>query len=407
MLDGATRFVGMERQQRIFWISIRKTICRKEVKSENPLTMAILRVACIRKAIADIRRRGFVFGKGGQDMKKNTLFTMLLVMLLVAGPLFAGGQADAGPATSGAMRVAMVLSGPINDSGWNESAYKGLMKAKEMYGIAASYSESVAQPDFETVIRDYAESSDLVICHGFQFSDAVKRVAPLYPKVKFAVVNGDSFIDPNMSSFRFNTPETGFIAGVAAGMVTKANVIGMIGGNRFPHIEDSLVAFEAGAKMVNPLVKVLTGYVDSFSDVPKGYEMAQSMIDQGADVLSSNADAVNLGVLEASKSRGIRYIGYVGDMYALAPQTVVVSAIQSVDDMMGIIIKLAIENRLTPKLHLVGAVENVIRLSPLYENEKLFPAGGVDKLLQVEKQIKDGTLKQQGILIKSVFERNQ
>lgn len=340
-------------------------------------------------------------------MRKRVLL-LVLAVLLVAANLFGGGKKEeaAVPAAPEVqkIRVAMVLSGPINDAGWNESAYKGLMKAKDLYGIEASYSESVAQPDFETVIRDYAESSDLVICHGFQFSDAAQTVAPLYPDVNFTVVNGSVFED-NLSSFRFNTPETGFIAGAAAGMITRKNIIGMVGGQRFPHIEDSLVAFEAGAKFVNPDVKVVTGYIDSFSDIPKSYELAMSMIDQGADVLSANADAANLGALEASKTRGIKFIGYVGDQYNLAPETVVVSAIQSVEDMMTIIIKLKVEDSLTPKLHLVGAAEGVIRLSDFHGNEKLFPGDGAAKLLDIEKKVKDGTFRDQGILIKSVFER--
>ena len=123
-------------------------------------------------------------------------------------------------ATKAAYRVAMVLTGPINDAGWNESAYKGLLAAKDKFKVDVAYTENVPQPDFESVIRDYADKGyNLVILHGFEFSDVVKAVSPQYPKVTFAVVNGNGFQEPNMLSLRFNTPQTGFLAGAVAGLI--------------------------------------------------------------------------------------------------------------------------------------------------------------------------------------------
>lgn len=83
-------------------------------------------------------------------------------------------------------RVAMVMTGPINDAGWNASAHDGLMKAQKELGVEVAFTENVAAPDWETAIRDYGDQGyDLIICHGFQLTDATKNVAPDYPDQMF------------------------------------------------------------------------------------------------------------------------------------------------------------------------------------------------------------------------------
>ncbi|SMB92083.1 basic membrane protein A [Thermanaeromonas toyohensis ToBE] len=337
---------------------------------------------------------------------------ILMIGLLGIFLLGCGTQGGGGAKTSKEepkekkFRVAMVLTGPINDAGWNESAYKGLMEAQKKFNIETAYTENVPQPDFESVIRDYADKGyNLIIAHGFEFTDAVKAVSPSFPKTIFAVVNGNSFQEPNMVSYRFNTPETGFLAGTVAGLVTKSNVVGMIGGMKFPHIVDSLKGFEAGAKYVNPKVKVLTGYTESWTDIPKGKEMAMAMIEQGADVVCANANQVGLGVIDAAKQKKIKAIGYIDDQYNVAPETVVVSAIQSVQDMMLHIIDQAMKGQAKPGLYLLGHKEGVIRLSSFHGHEKELPPSAMDKINEVLNGIKDGSLKAKGILPKSTFEK--
>lgn len=304
------------------------------------------------------------------------------------------------------IKVAMILSGPINDAGWNQSAYEGLKEAETKYKIEGAYTENVAQPDQQSVIRDYADKGyGLVICHGFQFSDAVKAVAPSFPNVTFAVVNGDSFQEPNMLSFRFNTPETGFLTGVVAGLSTKTNTVAMIGGTKAPHIVDALKGFEAGAKYVNPNVNAITGFTESDTDVAKGKEMAMAMIEKGADVISCNANQVGLGVIDAAKNKNIKAIGYISDQNKVAPDTVIVSSIQSVNFMVMNIVSKKVNNDVKPGVYLSGYNDGAIYLSDWHGNDKNLPAGAMDKINEILKGIKDGSLKEKGILPKSVFEK--
>ncbi len=312
----------------------------------------------------------------------------------VATPEAAKSEAPS-PEPAKPRKVAMVMSGAINDAGWNQSAYEGLQVIKEKYGAEVAYTENTQQPDFETVIRDYADKGyDLIICHGFQFTDPAKAVAPLFPNSTFAVVNGDTFQEPNLMSFRFNTPDTGFLAGAVAGLATKNNSIAMIGGNKMPHVVDSLTSFEAGAKYVNPNVSIQLGYTETMTDVAKGKEMAMSMIEKGADTIVANADQVGLGVIDAAKTKGITALGYVNDQYSVAPDTILVSIIQSVSDLVVAAAGKKFEEDAKPSLYLFGAKEGVVRLSDWHGNDSKMSPETLVKIDEVYQGILDGSLKE-------------
>jgi len=92
--------------------------------------------------------------------------------------------------------------------------------------------------------------------------------------------------------------------GVIPGHKTKSNVIGFIGGAEIPPTVQSKNAFIAGAKSVNPNVKVLTNITGDFADVALGKQAAAAMIQQGADVIMPWLDAGVVGAYQAGKESG-------------------------------------------------------------------------------------------------------
>lgn len=323
---------------------------------------------------------------------------------------------DAGGSTStptpdqggedGKFKVAMVLSGVINDAGWNESAYNGMLLANEQLGVETAYSENVQLADMETTMRDYASQGyNMVICVGNEFSDPAKIVAPQFPDIMFGVMNGNEFMEPNLAAYRFNTPETGFMAGVLAALYSKSGVVGMVGGTTLPHIKDAVDAFAVGAKYINPEIKALTGFTESMNDVALGKEMGMAFVEQGADVLSANANSCGLGVIDAATSSKIRHIGYISDQYNVAPDTIMISMVQSNEFMILAMIRAGVEGTFSPSLHLYGMAEGAIYMSDFHGHESLLPEGGMEKIEEVKAGILDGSLKAQGILPKSIFEQ--
>lgn len=324
-----------------------------------------------------------------------------------SNPPSSSAPSDDGGGTGGEKyRVAMLLTGYINDAGWNQSAYEGIQLAEDEFGIESAYTEAIPQPDYEAVMRDYADQGyDMVICVGNEFSDASLAVAPSFPDVKFAVMNGNNAAEPNVGAYRFNTPQAGFLAGAIAAMYSETGTVGVIGGSTYPHIKDAAEAFGVGAQYINPDAKVLIGYTETMTDIAKGKEMGMAFIEQGADVLSANANSCSLGVIDAAKEKGILHIGYISDQHEVAPETVMVSMIQSNPFMIRSIVEAGVKDTFEPKLNLFGMSEGALYLSDFYGNDEKLTDEQNAKVEEIIAGIKDGSLKEAGILPKSSFEQ--
>lgn len=300
-------------------------------------------------------------------------------------------QEDGGDST---LRVALLLPGPINDKGWNASAYEGLMTMEKEHGVEIAYQENVTQSDMEGVFWDYASDGyNLIIGHGYQFGDAAEKVCTEFPDVNFVVLNGDNANGTNLCSYSFTGWETGYMGGALAGLLTKTNKVGVIGAEDTPAISNSLIGFKAAAEAVNPDVEVTVTYVNTWDDVAKGKETTLAMIDNGCDVVSCDANAVGLGSIEAAKERGVYYIGFVDDQYEVAPEVVVNSALQSNQRLVGVVVEDALAGKLKSGTNVSGIADGAEGLAPWYDwDEKLDPEI-LTQIDQIRKDIINGKVK--------------
>jgi len=117
--------------------------------------------------------------------------------------------------------------------------------------------------------------------------------------------------------------EPSYLTGMIAGATTESNLIGMVGGYAIPEVNRLMNAFMEGARSMNPEVKFLVTFINSWYDPPKAKESAFAMIDKGADILY----AERFGVSDAARDRGIKAIGNVIDTAADYPGTILASAI--------------------------------------------------------------------------------
>ena len=108
--------------------------------------------------------------------KIRIVLTVLLIMLVSAGTLFAGGQKE--PADDGKLKVAILLPGVITDQGWNTLAYNALKTVEKNLGAEIAYTENTPASDYEEIFRGYANAGfDVVMGHGYEFGDAALLVA--------------------------------------------------------------------------------------------------------------------------------------------------------------------------------------------------------------------------------------
>ena len=324
---------------------------------------------------------------------KRKIFLIVAVVLMVSliFGLAGCGQKEE-PKKEGEAKnykIALVLPGPINDQGWNATAYAGLQLVKKDLGIDMEYIENVQQADFEATLRDYGEKGyDLVFAHGVQFTDAVNKVAPQYPKTFFMVINSDQGKAPNIGGIGIREWEGGYVAGTIAALTTKTKKLGAIGSFPFPVIKGTIDAFEMAAKAVDPSIKVMKTYVNSWEDIQKGKETALAMAESGADVLFCTANQVGLGSIEAAKTKGVKAIGYIAPQNDVAPGTVVASVLYKTPNLFKWVVEQFVAGKLEPKGYSQGWAEGVLEMD--WTND--VPQDVKDKVNAVIEDLKAGKI---------------
>ena len=251
---------------------------------------------------------------------------MRVVVVLLAVVL--AGSAGAEPRAIA--KVAAVFSGPVNDAGWTASAYNGLVELKKKYNFELAYTENVKPADAEQVFRDYAKAGfDVVLGHGFEWAEAIEKVAKRYPKVSFVQTNGGAKDTANLYTVTFSAGEGGYFIGLAAAQASKSGKIAYVAGTSFPILGQQIKMTRQAAKDLGKTVEVLETYVGSWhGDVAKAKELASAALSGGADVLVLEADAADPGTIEAAREAAkagkyVRVFSWVRDKHAMAPEIVV------------------------------------------------------------------------------------
>ena len=288
----------------------------------------------------------------------------LLVHTLAFGAVACASR-DAETVGTKAFRVALLTPGPISDQAWNSSAYEGLLRIRDTLGAEISHIQTRTPAEFDENFRQYgAKAFALVIGHGFEFQDAAQRVGPEYPATIYATTGG-SGVGPNISPLSFAFDEPSYLAGIAAAAVSKSGVLGAIGGTELPPVRASFLAFAAGARSINPKVRVLTSYIGNWEDAGAGKEQALAQIARGADVIFQNADAAGLGIFQAVReARGVWIIGANADQNAIAPAVTLGSVVIDVPHAFLLLAREVQEQRFTPRVIRFDTASDVVRWTP-------------------------------------------
>jgi basic membrane protein A len=126
--------------------------------------------------------------------------------------------------------------------------------------------------------------------------------------------------------------EGSYLLGALGAMMSKTNVIGFVGGMKYPNLINILEGYKQGAKEINPNIRILSTYLNDWDNPIKGKEAAIALINDGdADFLLHVADTSGLGVIEAAKEKKIFAFGAVSDQNKLAPNTVLTSFVLDVE----------------------------------------------------------------------------
>lgn len=238
--------------------------------------------------------------------RKVVLGTGVVVVAAVAIGLYA--SANKGDAATSKASVALITDAAgIDDKSFQQSAWQGLTswaKANDVNQGKGGYTyfQAKTSADFETNINQaVANGYQNIYGIGFPKTPAINAAAKKYPKNNFMIIDDIAKKRQNVVSVTFHTEQSSYLAGVAAAKTTKTNQLGFIGGMESAVVKTFETGFVAGAKSVNPNIKVDVQYVGDFADAGKAKTIAASMYQNGSDVLYQAAGGAGAGVFTEAK----------------------------------------------------------------------------------------------------------
>jgi basic membrane protein A and related proteins len=247
------------------------------------------------------------------------MYKNLMAALLAIGsfsPLFA--QAPA--VTHGPLKVAFVYVTPIEPYGWVQQHERGRQAVEAAFKgkVKTTYVENVPEgPDAERVIRDLAQQGNqLIFTPSFGYMEPTLKVAREFPKVKFESITGYKTA-PNVAVANARYYEGRYLAGIAAGRMTRTNLAGYVAGFPIPEVLQGINAFTLGMRSVNPKAQVKVVWLGTWFDPAKEREAAMTLFDQNVDVVSFHT--ASTAVMQAAQERGKMAVAYHSDMRKIAP----------------------------------------------------------------------------------------
>jgi len=253
----------------------------------------------------------------------------------------AGLAASSGGATERKAPLVVLVTdaGQLNDHGFNQLAYAGLLHAQRALGIDAHvYQATSSQSYIPNLARAAQNGAALVISVGFDQASAIATAAKSFPKTHFAIIDVDQTTitgkPKNVEGLIFREQQVGYLAGYLAGLLEKARgthaAIGSVGGEKQPPVDRYIAGYQAGARKADPSVKLFNAYSQDWVDQAKCKIAALNEIGQGANIVFQVAGGCGLGVLDAAKEKHVWGIGVDADQSYLGPQ-VLTSAMKRVD----------------------------------------------------------------------------
>ena len=297
-------------------------------------------------------------------------------------------SASAAPAP-GVLKVAFVYVGPVGDAGWTFAHDRARKAAEAAYPgrVQTSFVENVPEAaDAERVLRDVvSQGSTLIFGTTFGYMEPMLKVAADAKDVHFEHATGYKTA-PNMRTYDSRTYEGAYLAGVVAGAMTKTNKLGVVGSIPIPEVIRNIDSFTLGAQSVNPKVETRVVWVNKWFDPPKEGEAAQSMIDQGVDVLMQNTDSS--AVLQTGEKAGKFGFGWDSDMSKFGPKAHLGSAIINWAPYYKKAIGDALDGKWETSQSWWGVKEGAIDLVSLADG---VPADTKQKIETIKAGLKDGT----------------
>ena len=192
--------------------------------------------------------------------------------------------------------VGYVLVGPHTDGGWSMRHHQGFQSLTK-HGYKVSMVEMVPEAESQKIFRKLARKHDIVFATSFGYMDHMVKAAAKNPDTIFMHATGYKGNKKNMDNYSCMSYQARYLAGVAAGMLTKTGKIGIVGSHPIPEIIRNINAVILGARTVNPNAEVNIVWINSWFDPPKDMDAAKALLESGNDILFTTTDSPSVVTL--------------------------------------------------------------------------------------------------------------
>jgi basic membrane protein A and related proteins len=304
---------------------------------------------------------------------------------IVSSPAFAQTTAAA------PLKVAFVYVAPIGDAGWVYQHESGRKAVQAAFGdkVKTSYVENVPEgPDAERVIRDLAQQGNkLIFTPSFGYMEPTLKVAKDFPDVRFESITGYKTA-ANVAVANARYYEGRYLAGIAAGRMTKTNVAGYVAGFPIPEVLQGINAFTLGMHSVNPKAQVKVVWLGTWFDPAKERDAAMTLFNQDVDVIAFHTGSS--AVMAAAQERGKLAVAYHSDMRKVAPDAQIVAVTHEWSDYYKRRTQAALEGSWKPGNVWGGVKEGMVRVGDFGTKT---PKAVQDEVLARQKDIAAGKLR--------------
>jgi len=318
-------------------------------------------------------------------MNRNRI-TRPLAALIAGGALCLAGAASA----QEPLKIGFVYVSPIGDAGWTYQHDLGRKEMEKALGakVQTKFVESVPEgADAERVIREFAAGgSKLVFTTSFGYMNPTIKVAQQFPNVMFDHATGYKTAK-NVGVYNARFYEGRYLCGIIAGKMTKTNVAGYVGAFPIPEVVQGINAFAQGMRSVNPKAEVKVIWVNSWFDPGREREAANTLLSQGADVVTHHTDST--AVVQAAEEKGKYAVGYHSDMSKYGPKAQLTATTHQWGAFYTKTANDVLAGKWKPENIWGGLKDGMIKLAPL---NPAVPKDVADMVVAAEKNIVAGKL---------------
>jgi len=314
-------------------------------------------------------KAGKAGAKAGWSGRFGTRLGALAVFAAVLGGLTDGSHGHRAVAAT-PLTIGFIYVGPKSDYGYNQSHAQGAGVIAKLPGVKIREEEMVpetvaVEKTMESMIN--LDGATVLFPTSFGYFDPhILKEAKKYPNVTFLHCGGlyqEGKHPTNVGSYFGYIDEAEYVSGIVAGLTTKSNKLGFIAAKAIPQVLRNINSYTLGARSVNPKATTSVIFTGDWSMPVKEAEAANSLIDQGVDVLTMHVDSPKV-IVETAERRGVFVTGYHVNQAALAPKGYLTGAEWNWGKVYTEYVSLIQDGKPYPHLLRGGLKEGFVKVSP-------------------------------------------